>query len=191
MSAEFIYTGKVEGSLETSNNGKPVFKGTVGEVAVWVYGKAGETLDDLKGRYALVKGSIESRVANNGRVFPKLRVYSAAPADPRHQVNLFVINGEVEANKRIKDGLYEALVNVKGSDFKDGKRVEVRYNLPVSNSRTADSDIGRQVTITGRLAVRQGKFMDLLGEGVALAGAASPSLDTPATEDVLDDDLLV
>lgn len=192
MNAQFIYTGKVEGNLEKTANGKPVFKGVVGEVSVWVYGKPGETLNDLKGRYALVSGTIESRTGNNGRSFPKFRVYTATPADPRHQVNLVVINGEVEANRRIKDGLYEVLVNVKGSDFEDGKRVETSYAIPVSNSRTSDSDIGKTITITGRIAVRQGKYADLLGEGVAISGTQGTASvdDMGADLDDLDDDML-
>lgn len=186
MSAEFIYTGKVEGSLETSKNGKPVFKGSIGGLTSWVYGSAAQTLDNLNGQYALVKGLIESRDSNNGRSYPRFRVFNASPADPKHQVNLFVAQGEVEANKRIKDGLYETVISVKGNDFQNGQKVEVQYSLPISNARATDSDIGKKVTVTGRLAFRD-KFTDLLGEGVAFETAPEPSedLSLPEDEDLL------
>jgi len=191
----FTYSGKVEGEIEEQQrkSGKgtyKVFKGLIGELPIWLFGRSAEEAEKHMGRHVVVNGLLESRTSDNGNVFPQFRIFQVHPTTSTTRVNTILLAGEVSLVKRIKDGLYNVGLDIRGTtwDSENRERVDTTYTIPVNVSSANDSDIGKEATVVATLQVRDGKFTDIVADSFVIEGQGdmmSPPEESSA--DGLDD----
>ena len=170
------FTGIVKGEIErkprTSGDGESVvFKGAVGDVPMWLFGKTAEAAEELMGLNVLATGIVNSRPGTNSGAFVSPVIFGLARAGESEH-NLVAFDGTIEGVRKIKDGFYSADIEIVTTAWKEGKRVKVTQTIPVATGAVTESDIGRDVTVVGGLGVRQGKFIDVNASYVTLSGGA-------------------
>lgn len=173
----FTYAGKVEGNVESQKrrDGRmsKVFKGLVGQLPIWLFGRNAEAAEQYMGQHVVLNGVLESRVSDSGNVFPQFRIFQVHPTRAGVMPNTILLHGEVSMVKRIKDGLYNVGIDVRGNTWNSdtNSREETTYTIPVNVTAAADSDIGQDATVVARLIVRDGKFTDIVAESYVVAGS--------------------
>ena len=183
-----IYSGRVDGKMvANSKSDGEHFEGTIGDLPIWLFGRVGQAAGENIGNNVLLTGVIGSRPTQKGNHFISPTVFRLLPAPGVDRQNLIAFTGTIVGTKRIKEGLYQAQVEIpaKEWDAKKKKQVETTNIIPVTTNNLADSDIGKEVSVIGTIQVRNGKFIDIDVQSFLVEGA---EIDEDAAGDL--DDLL-
>lgn len=179
------FTGVVKGEVErkpraTGEGESVTFKGAIGDVPLWLFGKSAEAAEELMGLNVLATGLINSRPGSNSPFVSPVVFGLARAGDAKH--NIVAFDGTIEGVRKIKDGFNNADVQIVTTAWKDGKRIKVTQLIPVATGAVTESDIGRDITVVGSLTVRNGKFVDITPAHVTVAVGA----DDAGVEDLFD-----
>lgn len=179
-----VYTGKLEGTIDVRKNAKGeesrVFKGKIGDMPRWLFGRTAEAAEALLGQNVIVNGVVNGRASDKGNYFVEPAIFGIAPAGSVQQ-NVVAFDGVIESVRRIRDGLYSADVGIEATVWENGKRQRVTQYVPVASSNLTESDIGKAVSVVGRFNVRQGKFIDIDADVFTVEGG----LDEADVEDLM------
>lgn len=144
-------------------------KGTVGTVPVYASKPDLKAkLLELNGQNAVVR-AISSARDSGERYFNNLLIDELALAGPQVAVGEFFIAGTLEAVRTVRPNLHELVI----ATTRNGRE----FRSVVSTDADYTAAIGQQVSVSGTVAGRDGRWLDLRASSVVVA--APVAADTP------------
>lgn len=152
------------GPMQVEENDKGAVAGTVGTVPVYVTKpEMKETMLGLNGQNVAVT-AIASARESNGRYFANILINDVAPVTNTYARGEFLAYGVLESVRVIKDGIYEMLIDV----LRNGRS----YKVTAVTKRDESPLIGQNITVTGTVSGRDGRFLNFQVESVTAAPVA-------------------